>query len=97
VTNTHRQFSIVLREYEWSCGNDNSEQQRGNPRGFHHRFPFGFDASLKVRPRSVQAGPRRDRGVQKDFAARATDIRQSLPPGTPMVGTILLGKLSFYH
>ena len=32
----------------------------------------------------VQAGLRDDRGVQKNFAARVADIRQNLPPGTPI-------------
>ena len=32
----------------------------------------------------VQAGPRRNRGVQKNFAARVADIRQTLPPDTPI-------------
>ena len=34
--------------------------------------------------RGVQAGRRGDRGVQKNFAARVADIRQNLPPGTPI-------------
>ena len=46
-----------------------------------HKLGFSH---LSARPRAYKQELRDDRGVQKNFAARVADIRQNLPPGTPI-------------